>query len=55
MSKKTREPEAAPSAAAANPDQRLADAVNLAEEAMRRGEYLTHEQEGERLKRFLRP
>jgi len=28
--------------------------VNRGEEALRRGEYLTHEQVGQRLERFLR-
>lgn len=30
------------------------DAVNRGEEALERGEYLTHEQVGQRLERFLR-
>ncbi|HEX4231739.1 MAG TPA: hypothetical protein VHZ07_23935 [Bryobacteraceae bacterium] len=30
------------------------EAVSLGEEALQRGEFLTHEQVGERLKRFLR-
>jgi hypothetical protein len=29
--------------------------VNRGEEALGRGEYLTHEQVGQRLERFLRP
>ena len=35
-------------------EARFAAAVNLGEEALQRGEYLTHEQVGERLQRFLR-
>jgi len=34
---------------------RFAEAVNCGEEALRRGEYLTEEQVGKRLERFLRP
>jgi predicted transcriptional regulator len=36
-------------------EARFAEAVVLGEEALRRGEYLTHEQAGERLQRFLCP
>ncbi len=36
-------------------ESRFTDAVIRGEEALRRGEYLTHEQMGLRLKRFLRP
>jgi predicted transcriptional regulator len=35
-------------------ESRLLNAVSLGEEALRRGEYLTHEQVGQRLERFLR-
>ncbi|MGA2214835.1 MAG: hypothetical protein ABSH31_16285 [Bryobacteraceae bacterium] len=35
-------------------ENRLIEAVNRGEEGLRRGEYLTHDQVGERLKRFLR-
>jgi predicted transcriptional regulator len=35
-------------------EARLARAVSLGEEALQRGEHLTHEQVGERLQRFLR-
>ena len=34
---------------------RLIEAVKRGEEALHRGEYLTHEQVGERLQRFLQP
>ena len=34
---------------------RFVEAVTLGEEALRRGESLTHEQVGERLRRFLQP
>jgi predicted transcriptional regulator len=36
-------------------ESRFIQAVNRGEEALRRGEYLTHEQVGQRLERFLRP
>jgi len=36
-------------------ENRLLEAVNRGEEAFERGEYLTHEQVGRRLERFLRP
>ena len=36
-------------------ETRFVDAVKRGEEALQRGEYLTHEQVGERLQRFLRP
>jgi predicted transcriptional regulator len=36
-------------------EARFVEAVKLGEEALERGEYLTHEQVGERLQRFLRP
>jgi predicted transcriptional regulator len=36
-------------------ESRFMEAVNRGEEALRRGEYLTHEQVGKRLDRFLRP
>jgi predicted transcriptional regulator len=36
-------------------ENRFVEAVTLGEEALRRGEYLTHEQVGERLRRFLQP
>lgn len=35
-------------------ESRFVDAVNRGEEALRSGEYLTHEQVGQRLERFLR-
>ena len=35
-------------------ERRFIEAVNRGEEALRRGEYLTHEQVGQRLERFLR-
>ena len=35
-------------------ESRFIQAVNRGEEALRRGEYLTHEQVGQRLERFLR-
>ena len=35
-------------------ETRFVEAVKLGEEALQRGEYLTHEQVGERLQRFLR-
>ena len=34
---------------------RFVEAVKRGEEALQRGEYLTHEQVGQRLERFLRP
>ncbi len=34
-------------------ESRFIDAVNRGEEALRRGEYLTHEQMGQRLEQFL--
>jgi predicted transcriptional regulator len=36
-------------------ESRFVDAVTRGEGALRRGEYLTHEQIGQRLKRFLQP
>jgi predicted transcriptional regulator len=36
-------------------EARFVEAVKLGEDALQRGEYLTHEQVGERLQRFLRP
>jgi predicted transcriptional regulator len=36
-------------------EARFAEAVKRGEEAFERGEYLTHEQVGERLQRFLQP
>ena len=36
-------------------ESRFADAVRRGEEALARGEYLTHEQVGQRLDRFLQP
>ncbi|MGD0437604.1 MAG: hypothetical protein ABSB86_14175 [Bryobacteraceae bacterium] len=36
-------------------ESRFMEAVNRGEGALRRGEYLTHEQVGKRLDRFLRP
>jgi predicted transcriptional regulator len=36
-------------------ESRFIEAVRHGEEALQRGEYLTHEQVGERLERFLRP
>ena len=36
-------------------EARFIDAVKLGEDALERGEYLTHEQVGERLQRFLQP
>jgi predicted transcriptional regulator len=36
-------------------ESRFTDAVNRGENALMRGEYLTHEQVGQRLERFLRP
>ena len=33
----------------------LSEAVKRGEDALERGEYLTHEQVGERLRRFLQP
>lgn len=36
-------------------ESRFIEAVNRGEEALQRGEYLTHEQMGQRLERFLRP
>ena len=35
-------------------EARFTEAVRLGEEALQRGEYLTHEQAGDRLQRFLR-
>jgi predicted transcriptional regulator len=34
-------------------ETRFVDAVNRGEDALGRGEYLTHEEVGERMKRFL--
>jgi predicted transcriptional regulator len=36
-------------------ESRFVDAVRRGEEAFERGEYLTHEQVGQRLERFLQP
>ena len=36
-------------------EARFAEAVERGEQALERGEYLTHEQVGQRLQRFLRP
>ena len=36
-------------------ESRFVDAVNRGENALLHGEYLTHEQVGQRLERFLRP
>ncbi len=36
-------------------ENRFVDAVSRGEEALQRGEYLTHEQVGQRLERFLQP
>jgi predicted transcriptional regulator len=36
-------------------ETRFIEAVSLGEEALLRGEYLTHDQVGQRLHRFLRP
>jgi predicted transcriptional regulator len=36
-------------------ESRFIDAVNRGEDAFERGEYLTHDQVGQRLHRFLRP
>jgi predicted transcriptional regulator len=36
-------------------ESRFVDAVNRGENALRLGAYLTHEQVGQRLERFLRP
>ena len=36
-------------------ESRFMDAVNRGENALLHGEYLTHEQVGQRLERFLRP
>jgi predicted transcriptional regulator len=36
-------------------ESRFADAVRRGEEALHRGDYLSHEQVGQRLERFLRP
>ena len=36
-------------------ESRFIEAVSRGEEALQRGEYLTHEQMGQRLERFLRP
>jgi predicted transcriptional regulator len=36
-------------------EARFVEAVKRGEEALQRGEYLTHEQVGERLQRFLQP
>jgi predicted transcriptional regulator len=36
-------------------ESRFVEAVNRGEEALQRGEHLTHEQVGRRLQRFLQP
>jgi predicted transcriptional regulator len=36
-------------------EARFVEAVKRGEAALRRGEYLTHEQVGQRMERFLRP
>jgi predicted transcriptional regulator len=36
-------------------ESRFVDAVRRGEEALQRGDYLTHEQVGQRLERFLQP
>ena len=36
-------------------ENRFVDSVRRGEEALQRGEYLTHEQVGQRLERFLQP
>jgi predicted transcriptional regulator len=36
-------------------EARLVEAVKRGEDALQRGEYLTHEQVGQRLQRFLQP
>jgi predicted DNA-binding protein len=36
-------------------EARFVEAVSLGEEALQRGEYLTHDQVGQRLHRYLRP
>jgi predicted transcriptional regulator len=36
-------------------ESRFVEAVNRGEEAIERGEYVTHEEVGRRLERFLRP
>ena len=36
-------------------ESRFVKAVKLGDDALRRGEYLTHEQVGQRLQRFLQP
>jgi predicted transcriptional regulator len=36
-------------------EARFVESVKRGEEALQRGEYLTHEQVGQRLERFLRP
>jgi predicted transcriptional regulator len=36
-------------------ETRFVEVVKRGEEALRRGDYLTHEQVGQRLERFLRP
>jgi predicted transcriptional regulator len=36
-------------------EARFVEAVRRGEEALQRGDYLTHEQVGERLQRFLQP
>lgn len=36
-------------------ETRFVEAVKRGEEALQRGEYLTHEQVGQRLQRFLQP
>jgi len=36
-------------------ESRLVDAVHRGDKALMEGEYLTHEQVGQRLERFLRP
>jgi predicted transcriptional regulator len=36
-------------------ESRFIDAVRRGEDALQRGEYLTHDQVGQRLERFLQP
>jgi predicted transcriptional regulator len=36
-------------------EERFVEAVERGEDALERGEHLTHEQVGERLRRFLQP
>ena len=36
-------------------DSRLMEAIHRGEQALERGEFLTHEQVGQKLKRFLQP